>query len=673
MISLRLLLLPLAAAALIGATPAMLAAQCDTLPPRRDIDFDSIAVFQFQSGGASCWGWEAPDGRHYAIMGGQRSIGFVDVQTMTVVDTVPTQFCQWRELKTYRNYCYAVSECTGDKQGMMIIDMRYLPDSVRYVGSYVFGSNVRSHCISIDTARGYCYLVRQNYSGFRIVSLANPEAPVEVGGVTTGDLHDMTAFNDTVYAAEAYNSSFSIWNCANKAAPVMLARVTIPGGGYVHNVWPSPDRRYLASTEEVPVGRTMKVWNMEDLGNISLVDQYIGPGRIPHNAHIEGDYLFISHYTSGVSVLDFNYPECLVVKSVFDTYLANDNADYEGCWGVYPHTNGSGRVYASNIDGRLFIFQFTVHPYAASAAFAAAPRVGEVPLDAAFTSAGMDLDAWAWDFGDGGQATVANPTHTYTTPGIYDVSLAVAGPGGVDTALEPAYVLALAETLHVADTGFDRNTSVVWDVNLHNQVPIDELRLPITLSGVPELATFDSISFVGCRTSYFETRQILDDSRPTGQIVVLLRTDAGGGAPDLAPGNGPIARLHLTIPNDATPGDTVRFAVGQIGFHPYFAVANATNFVPKVNGGAAVIGPPCDCACHADPICDGNPNIQDVVSIVAVAFRGNSDTLDPACVHNGRGDVNCSGSTDVIDVVLMVGAAFRGDDPNTAFCDPCGP
>lgn len=647
------------------------AAQCDTLPTRRTIEFDSMAVFQFQTSGASCWGWEAPDGRHYAIMGGNRSIGFVDVQTMTVVDTVPTQSCQWRELKTYRNYCYAVSECFGDKQGMMIIDMKFLPDSVHYVGSYTSGGNVRSHCISIDTAKGYCYLVRQNYSGFRIVSLANPEVPVDVGGVTTGDLHDMTAFNDTVWAAEGDNSAFSIWNCTNKAAPVMLTRVTIPGDGYVHNVWPTDDRRFVASTEEIPAGRSMKVWNTEDLGGVSLVSQYIGAGQIPHNAHVEDNYLFIAHYTSGVSILDFTYPECPVTMEEFDTYLSNNNPDYEGCWGVYPHTNGSGWVYASNIDGRLFVFKFTVHPYVASAEFSGTPQVANVPFDANFSSEGQDLSQWVWEFGDGGTSTDASPVHTYTVPGAYDVSLSVAGIGGSDTVLKSSYIVAIAETLLVSDTGFDRGTQVIWDINLSNTVPLEEIKLPISLSGVPSTATFDSISYVGCRTSYFEQKQTIYNALSLGQIAVQLRAHLGGISPDLPPGDGPIAKIYLTISNNATPGDSVHFSTAGVGGHSLTAKTAGLSYAPTSNGAYAVIGPPCDCSCHADPLCDGAPNIQDVISTVAVAFRGNSPTIDPACVHSGRSDVNCSGATDVLDVVMMIGVAFRGDDPQSTFCNPC--
>lgn len=652
---------------------AALAIDCDTLPERRTIEFDSMGVFQFQFGGASCWGWEAPDGRHYAIMGGQRSIGFVDVQTMTIVDTVPTQNCVWRELKTYRNYCYAVSECTGDKQGMMIIDMQYLPDSVHYVGSYSSGGNIRSHCISIDTAKGFCYLVRQNYSGFRIVSLANPESPVDVGGVTTPDLHDMTAFNDTVYAAEGDNSSFSIWNCTNKSSPVMLARVTIPGDGYVHNAWPTDDRKFLATTEEVPAGRTLKIWNKQNLGSISLVSQYLGPGQIPHNAHVEKDYLFVAHYTSGVSILDFTYPDCPVVREEFDTYTQNNNPQYEGCWGVYPHTNGSGWVYASNIDGRLFVFKFSVNPHPASAEFTATPRLANVPFDANFTSEGLDLEEWAWDFGDGGQSTAQHPVHTYTAPGAFDVSLAVAGPVGTDTVVSTGFVRALADSLIARDTSIDVGSSVVWDINLTNTVPISQLVLPVLLSNVPSQATLDSIVTTAGRLGYFESHLLTYDHQEFGGMAFRLTADNGGGALPLPPGTGSIARVYLTIKPTSVPGNQVVMYMPTLGPNVLGATTVEGTFPPVVTAGRITFTgtQTCECDCHGDPVCDGVTDVQDVITAINVAFRNGSDLLDPLCPTANRLDVDCSTNVDILDVVGMVDVAFRNGDPAQLFCDPC--
>lgn len=652
------------------STPHAAAVDCDTLPPLPPIQFDSLATFQF-SGGANCWGWIAPDGEEYAIMGTGNGIDIVHVGTMTHVAHAPMQSCGWRELKTYRNYCYVVSECTGTPNpGMMIVDLKYLPDSVHVVGAYVSGSNIRSHCISIDTARGFAYLVRQNYSGFRIVSLANPEAPVDIGGVTTGDLHDMTAFNDTVYAAEGNNSSFSIWDCTNKAAPVMLARVTIPGNGYVHNLWPTADRRFLASTEELPDFRTMKIWNMENMAGIFMVGEYLGPGGIPHNAHIEGNYLYLSHYSSGVSVLDISIPECPREVALFDTYEPNNSPIFDGCWGVYPHTAGRQTVYASNMDGRFFIFQTNV----VNTDFTATPTLGSAPLLVDFTDASPLATAWKWYFGDGDSATAQNPSHLYPA-GIYNVQLTIDAPAGEGSRTRYNYITALAETLVVPDTTAIPVSSVIWEIRYNNHVPLTEIKIPVQLSNVPSIATFDSVSTVGCRTNYFEQKLVVYDARGIGQLAIKLKANNGQGSPPLPPGSGPILRVHFTVKNTAMPGNTIVMTNPPMGFsqHSLRAFTTTTDFVPELAGRTTTIVGSCDCLCHADPVCDGQPDVLDIVETVNTAFRGLEPVVDPTCPHVGRPDVDCSGSIDLVDVVLMVNVVFRGADPNTTFCDPCNP
>jgi hypothetical protein len=85
-----------------------------------------------------------------------------------------------------------------------------------------------------------------------------------------------------------------------------------------------------------------------------------------------------------------------------------------------------------------------------------------------------------------------------------------------------------------------------------------------------------------------------------------------------------------------------------------------------------VLSPACECACHADPTCDGVVNVLDVVAAVDVAFRNADPTSDPMpnCPRI-RTDADCDGVTNVIDVVRFVNVAFRGGDPATEFCDPC--
>jgi PKD repeat protein len=58
---------------------------------------------------------------------------------------------------------------------------------------------------------------------------------------------------------------------------------------------------------------------------------------------------------------------------------------------------------------------------------------GTEPLDVAFTDASTpagNIAQWAWDFGDGTNATVQNPVHTYDTAGLYPVNLTVTDQTG---------------------------------------------------------------------------------------------------------------------------------------------------------------------------------------------------------------------------------------------------
>jgi choice-of-anchor B domain-containing protein len=309
-------------------------------------------------GGSDCWGWQAPDGREYAIMGVFDGLLIYNVTDGLVADNVPgpTFSCgtvRWRDMVTYQHYLYCVSECSGTNEGMMIVDLQYLPDSTHLVGSYFTESDVTSHNMAIDTARGYAYIVKSNYTGFRIVDLSDPENPVDINEVGTGNIHDMFARNDTVWVAEGTRSSFSIWDVSNKALPVELADVTIPSGGYSHNIWPSGDGRHVVTTEETP-DHTVKIWNVEDPSNIQLDGEYLGPSGLAHNAHYVGDTIFLSHYESGVVAVDASDPFNPVELFQFDTYPSSENSDFNGAWGVFPHT-ASGKVYASNLDGRLFI------------------------------------------------------------------------------------------------------------------------------------------------------------------------------------------------------------------------------------------------------------------------------------------------------------------------------
>lgn len=62
------------------------------------------------------------------------------------------------------------------------------------------------------------------------------------------------------------------------------------------------------------------------------------------------------------------------------------------------------------------------------------PISGIVPLTVVFTNLSTgEIDSWLWNFGDGQTSAELNPTHIYTVPGDYVVTLRVSGPSGSDT------------------------------------------------------------------------------------------------------------------------------------------------------------------------------------------------------------------------------------------------
>ncbi len=73
---------------------------------------------------------------------------------------------------------------------------------------------------------------------------------------------------------------------------------------------------------------------------------------------------------------------------------------------------------------------------------------GAVPLALEFTAvAPAPIDVYQWSFGDGEMSTEPAPAHTYDSPGVYQVDLAVGGPGGTAAVTRPAAVVARAAEL----------------------------------------------------------------------------------------------------------------------------------------------------------------------------------------------------------------------------------
>ena len=314
-----------------------------------------------QTGYTDCWGYTAPDGREYALIGVNALVSILDVTdpaNITEVATVPFVNAGWYDMKTYQHYMYVSSEGSNS---IRIVDLSGLPGSVSVVGDYGnFATTL--HNVYIDTSAALLYAVEDFHFSkpVTIISLADPENPVEVGALTPAsgpgtDAHDVFARGGRLYVAEGINQTIGIFDVSDPSMPSLLQRLSIPNAGYVHNVWVSADDHYMVTTEET-AGKTIKVWDIQDLNNITLLDEYLGENQLAHNAYFRGDYLFISHYYSGLKIVDVSDPTHLVEVGNYDT-IEGSNPSTFGNWGVYPFAS-NGLIYVNDMASGAYIVSF---------------------------------------------------------------------------------------------------------------------------------------------------------------------------------------------------------------------------------------------------------------------------------------------------------------------------
>ncbi|MEO8209994.1 MAG: choice-of-anchor B family protein [bacterium] len=314
---------------------------------------------------SALWGYKAPDGREYAILGCSQGTAFVDITdsaNIHEVDFLTGPSSSWREMKTYSHYAYIVSEAANS--GVQIVDLQYLPDSIHLVKKFVAPSHSSTH--SISQSGPYLYLNGCNSSfvgngGIVIFDLTvDPETPVVRGKWTSLYVHDCRIVDDTIFAANINNEKVSVINATNKTSLSSITSfVNLPGSG-PHNTALTSNKKRLFVTDEIGsvTPHLLKIWNIEDFSNITYVTNWQPTGittSIVHNIEIYGSYAVVAHYTAGVRIIDIANPDSPQEVAWYDTYPSNNAQSYNGCWGVYMFP--SGKIIASDRQTGLYVLK----------------------------------------------------------------------------------------------------------------------------------------------------------------------------------------------------------------------------------------------------------------------------------------------------------------------------
>ena len=312
--------------------------------------------------GNDIWGWADQNGNEYALVGLNNGFSVVNVsnpnspnEEFFIADLNST----WRDVKTFGHYAYVTTEANA---GLLIVDLSDMTGNTFYHQTLFSNSNGSSteftaaHNIYIDeNGVAYIFGASSNSGGsptdgaiFLDVA-TNPIDPIYLGEWNDYYIHDGMARGDTMYVGCIYEGEMYIVDVSNKSNPQNLGHTATPSN-FTHNAWVSNNGKYVFTTDEQSdayVG-AYDISNVNNIQEVDRVQSNPGSNSIPHNAHVDGNFLITSWYRDGTVVHDITYPNNMIEVANYDSYAGSGDG-FDGCWGTYPFLP-SGNIISSDIN-----------------------------------------------------------------------------------------------------------------------------------------------------------------------------------------------------------------------------------------------------------------------------------------------------------------------------------
>jgi len=415
---------------------------------------------------SGCWGWfQQNKNKEYAIACSKSGTYFVDITnpatpTVSAFKTGVIANAIWREVKTYQNYCYVISDDGGGgNNSFQIFDMQYLPDSV----SKVYDSQTlirRAHAMWVDGNKLYVSAVRQggnSLSTMNVYSLANPLSPTLLRRLDQdypfiNYVHDMFVRNDTVYASCGYQGLYVCRLTSSNTFTMLGSLSSYTASGYNHSSALTPDGQTLVFTDEVPSGLPLKVANVSNLSNIQVLattNQFTA--TTPHNPFmVSNQYCFVSSYKEGLQLYDISNPSAPFLAGYFDTYpqgggnTGSYGGDpYAGQWGSYPYFP-SKTIFGLDMSNGIFLLKTALYANPLVVAGFTLPTTAcpNKTVNLINTTAGATVYTWTVSNGLLAISNGSNASVTFTAVGIYSITL---------NASNPSYTAVVTHTIAVAN------------------------------------------------------------------------------------------------------------------------------------------------------------------------------------------------------------------------------
>ena len=330
-----------------------------------NFNLDLIGSFEWPSTeGSDIWGWVDPvEGTEYALIGlndGFSCVNISDPSNPVEEFYIPDINSTWRDIKTWGNYAYITTEANA---GLLIVDLTDMTgNTYSHVTQFVNNNGgsvsfTSAHNLYIDE-NGICYIfgagsntpVSNPSDGVIFLDVdANPENPVYLGQWSDEYIHDGMVRGDTMYAGCINAGELFIVDVSDKDNPSTLGAIGTPNS-FTHNAWVSDDGDFVFTTDEKPYAY-LAAYDISNINNIQEIDRIQSnpsSGTIPHNVHVDGNFLITSYYRDGTTVHDITYPNNMIQVAYYDSYSGSGDG-FDGCWGTYPYLP-SGIIISSEIN-----------------------------------------------------------------------------------------------------------------------------------------------------------------------------------------------------------------------------------------------------------------------------------------------------------------------------------
>lgn len=261
----------------------------------------------------------------------------------------------------------------------------------------------------------------------------------------------------------------------------------------------------------------------------------------------------------------------------------------------------------------------------------------------------IPANSWKWYFGDGDSSDMQNPIHTYSSPGLYDVTLKTQTSDGELTKVKGSLINIVADTIWTISDSLYPGESGAVSIYMTNTQDLKEITVPISYAGDYNI-TINSIER-GARTDYFTTFMPTGEMPTLKKFAIRMVSDPDDILPMLAPGSGEIAKINFTVDSFALSGQAVPFDTATIPLLPLKVKNPEVSYPTAFRTGVITIRH----MLRGDADFNGVIDLLDILFLIDFKFKG-----EEAPQYIQLGDANADLSIDLLDILYLIDYKFKG-------------